>query len=201
MSKRLLEITSKIHSLVKKNQELISQLTVAQSTSKLFQEAFNTSSSKLKLELHSREEWLDLPDIFNLVVPKDKENFALPLSHEFGVDLDKSRIVHRTIVNFLNRKDAENVVSNKRKLKVVDTSCLFSDGIQDINDMTTRGQIDWREEGLFRKKKNFYITKSLPVLQVFVWLSQREEGRGSDFLFLSLQRNHPHEKVTGFTCN
>lgn len=73
------------------------------------------------------------------------------------------------------------MVSNKRKLKVVDTSCLFSDGIQDINDMTTRGQIDWREEGLFRKKKNFYITKSLPVLQVFAWLSQREEGRESDF--------------------
>ena len=100
MSKRLLEITSKIHSLLKKNEELISQLTVAQSTSKLFQEAFNTRSSKLKLELHSREEWLDLSDIFNLVVPKDKENFALPLSHEIGVDLDKSRIVDRTIVNF-----------------------------------------------------------------------------------------------------
>ena len=47
------------------------------------------------------------------------------------------------------------MVSNKRKLKVVDTSCLFSDGIQDINEMTTRGQIDWREEGLFRKKKTF----------------------------------------------
>ena len=51
------------------------------------------------------------------------------------------------------------------------------------------------------KNKKFYITASLPVLQIFVWFSQREEGRGSDFLFLGFQRNHPYEGVTGFIYN
>ena len=54
---------------------------------------------------------------------------------------------------------------------------------------------------VFPEKENFCITESLPVLQIFVWFSQREEGRGSDFWFLGLQRNHPYEGVAGFTCN
>ena len=42
------------------------------------------------------------------------------------------------IVKFLNRKDAENVYSNKKKLKYVDISCLFSDDdMQGRSDMTT----------------------------------------------------------------
>lgn len=47
MSKKFLEITSKIDSLVKKNEELTSQVTVAENTSKVLQEAFNTTDSKL----------------------------------------------------------------------------------------------------------------------------------------------------------
>ena len=104
---------------------------------------------------------------------------------EIGIDLDKSRIdafhrlgmTCRAIVKFLNRKDAENVYSNKKKLKDVDISCLLSDDIQDRNDMTTQSQNNWRE--VFPEK--FYIKESLPALQIFVWFSQREEGRGSDF--------------------
>ena len=46
MLKKLLEITSKIDLLVMKNEELTSQLTVAQNTSKVQQQAFNTISSK-----------------------------------------------------------------------------------------------------------------------------------------------------------
>ena len=57
------------------------------------------------------------------------------------------------------------------------------------------------ERGSVQKKKKLYITGSLPVLQIFVWFSQRDEGRGSDFLFLGFQQNHPYEGVTGFTCN
>ena len=47
MSKKFLEITCKIDSLVKKNEELTSQVTVAENTSKVLQEAFNTTDSKL----------------------------------------------------------------------------------------------------------------------------------------------------------
>ena len=62
ISKKLLEITSKFDSLKKKNEELTSQLTVAQNTLKVLQEAFNNTSSKLvelkrkhhKLEHYSR---------------------------------------------------------------------------------------------------------------------------------------------------
>ena len=47
ISKKLLEITSKIDSLAKKNDELTSYISVAQNTSKILQEAFKTTSSKL----------------------------------------------------------------------------------------------------------------------------------------------------------
>ena len=65
-----------------------------------------------------------------------------------SVDLDKLRAVpchrlgkmDRTIVKFLNRKDAENVFLNEKKLKDVDIFCLLSDGIQDRNYMTTGGR-------------------------------------------------------------
>ena len=51
-----------------------------------------------------------------------------------------------TIAKFLSRKDAENMYSNKKKLKDVDISCLLSDDdIQDRNNMTTGGQNIWRE--------------------------------------------------------
>ena len=51
-----------------------------------------------------------------------------------------------------------------------------------------------------QKKKNFCITESLPILQIFVRFSQRED-RGSDFLFLGLQQNDPYKGVAGFTCD
>ena len=62
ISKKLLEITSKFDSLKKINEELTSQLTVAQNTLKVLQEPFNKTSSKLvelkrkhhKLEQYSR---------------------------------------------------------------------------------------------------------------------------------------------------
>ena len=47
ISKKLLEITSKIDSLAKKNEELTSHVSVAQNASKILQEAFKTTSSKL----------------------------------------------------------------------------------------------------------------------------------------------------------
>ena len=154
ISKKLLEITSKIDSLAKSNDELKSDVSVAQNASKILQEAFKTTSSKLvelerqhhKLEQYTRSECLDFSGIPNSVAPKDLENFILPLLQEIGINLDKSRIIachrlentNRMIVKFLNRKDAENVYSNKKKLKYVDISCLFSDDdMQGRSDMTT----------------------------------------------------------------
>ena len=104
---------------------------------------------------------MDFSGIPNSVAPKDLENFILRLLQEIGINLDKSRIVachrlgktDRMIVKFLNRKDAENVYSNKKKLKDVD---IFSnDDMQGRNDMTTGSQNDWREGGLSRKRKIF----------------------------------------------
>ena len=143
---------------MKKNEELTSQVSVAQNASRFLQEAFNTTSSKLveverkhhKLEQYLRRECLDFSSIPSSVASKDLENFILCLLQEIGVDLDESRIVachrlgktDRTIVKLLNRKDAENVYSNKRKLKDVDILCLLSDGIQDRNDITRGSQND-----------------------------------------------------------
>ena len=116
-----------------------------------------------KLEQYSRRECLDFSGIPGSVAPKDLESFILRLFQKIGIDLDESQIVachrlgktDRTIVKFLNRKDAENAYSNKRELKDVDISCLLSDDIQDRNDITTGSQNDWREGGLSRKRKNF----------------------------------------------
>ena len=102
------------------------------------------------------------------VASKDLENFILCLFQEIGVDLDELRIVachrlgktDRTIVNFLNREDAENVYSKKRKLKDVDISCLLSDDIQNRNDINRGSQNDWRDGGLSRKRKIFIIKES-----------------------------------------
>ena len=94
---------------------------------------------------------MDFSGIPNSVAPKDLENFILPLLQEIGINLDKSHIIafhrlgksDRTIVKFLNRKDAENVYLNKKKVKDVDISYLLSnDHIQGRNDMTTGSQND-----------------------------------------------------------
>ena len=69
--KKLLEKTSKIDSLVMKNEELTSQLAVTQNTLKVLQVAFNSMSNKLeeierqhhKLEQFSRREYLDFSGI------------------------------------------------------------------------------------------------------------------------------------------
>ena len=197
ISKKLLEITSKIDSLAKENEELTSHVSVAQNAPKILQEVFKTKSSKLvelerqhhKLEQYTRRECLDFSGIPNTVAPKDLENVILHLLQEIGINLDKSRIVachklgktDRTTVKFLNRKDAENLHSNKKKLEDVDVSYLLSNNdMQGRNDMTTGSQNDRREGGLSRKGK-CCITESLPVLQIFVWFSQRAEGRESDF--------------------
>ena len=172
ISKKLLEITSKIDSLVKKNDELTSHVSVAKNASKVLHGAFNTTSSKLvelerqhhKSEQYSRKECFDFSGIPGSVAPKDLESFILRLLQKIGIDLDESRIVachrlgetDRTIVKFLNRKDAENVYLNKGKLKDIDISCLLSDGIQDKNDITAGSQNDWREGGLSRKRKFLY---------------------------------------------
>ena len=172
ISKKLLERTSKIDSLAKKNEELTCHVSVAQNASKILQEAFKATSGKLvelerqhhKLEQYKRRGYLDFSDIPNSVASEGLENFILRLWQEIGFNLEKSHIIachrlgkeDRAIVKFLNKKDAENVYSNKRKLKDVDISCLFSDDdMQGRNDMTTGSQNDWRGEGLSRKIKLF----------------------------------------------
>ena len=118
-------ITSKIDSLVKKNEELTSQLTVAQNTSKVLQEPFKTTSSRLvelernyhKLEQYWMRECLEFSGIPSSFALKHLENFVLHLLQEIGIDLDKSWIVDchrlrktdRAIVKSLNREDAKNV--------------------------------------------------------------------------------------------
>ena len=67
------------------------------------------------------------------VALNDLENFVLRVLQEIIVNLEKWRIVpcnrlgktDKAIVKFLNRKDAENVFSNKKKLKDVDISSFF----------------------------------------------------------------------------
>ena len=200
ISKNLLEITSKIDSLAKKNEELTSHVSVAQNASKILQKALKTASSKLvelerqyhKLEQYTRRECLDFSGIPNSVAPKDLENFILRLLQEIGINFDKSRIVacHRlgntvsTIVKLLNWKDAENVYSNKKKLKDVDISCLLSDdAMQGRNDMTTGSQNDWREGGLSRKRKIFVSQNICPYYRYLYGLFKEKKAEGLIFDF------------------
>ena len=99
ISKKLLEITSKVDLLVKKNEDLTSQVSMAQNALKILQEAFNTTSSRLvelerqhhKLEQYSRWECLGFLGIPGSVASKDLENFILCLLQEIGIDLDEWR--------------------------------------------------------------------------------------------------------------
>ena len=144
-----------------------------------------------KLEQNTRTECLDFSGIPNSVAPNDLENFILRLLQEIGIDLDKLRFVachrlgktDRTIVKLLNRKDAENVYSNKKKLKDVDTSCLLFDNIQDRNDMNTGSQNDWMEGGLPRKRKMF-ISQNLCLYYRYLYsLVKKKKAEALIFYF------------------
>ena len=132
---------------------------------------------------------MDFSGIPNSVAPKDLENFILRLLQEIGINLDKSRIVachrlgktDRMIVKFLNRKDAENVYSNKKKLKDVD---IFSnDDMQGRIDMTTGSQNDWREGGLSRKRKIFVSQNLCPYYRYLYGLVKEKKAEGLIFYF------------------
>ena len=84
----------------------------------------------------------------------------------------------------MNQKDAENVYSNKKKLKDVDISCLFSDDdMQGRNDMTTGSQNDWREEGLSRKRKIFVSQNLCPYYRYLYGLVKEKKAEGLIFDF------------------
>ena len=98
ISKKLLEITSKIDLLGKKNEELKSHVSVAQNASKMLQEGFKTTCSKLVESLDNIINWKSVrggnpwtshSGIPNSVAPKDLENFILRLLQEIGINLDK----------------------------------------------------------------------------------------------------------------
>ena len=91
---------------------------------------------------------------------------------------------HRTIVKFLDRKDAENVYSNKKKLKDVDISCLLSNGdMQGRNDMTTGSQNNWREGGLSRKRKIFVSQNLCLYYRHLYSLVKEKKAEGLIFYF------------------
>ena len=91
---------------------------------------------------------------------------------------------HRTIVKFLDRKDAENVYSNKKKLKDVDISCLLSNGdMQGRNDMTTGSQNNWREGGLSRKIKIFVSQNLCLYYRHLYSLVKEKKAEGLIFYF------------------
>ena len=144
ISKKLLEIMSKIDLLVKKNEQLTSQVSVAQNGWKFCKKLSIlqvANSWSLKENINGNSIWggnaWTFSGIPTSVKSKDLENFIPCLLQEIGIDLDKSQIVacyrlgktDRTIVKFLNRKDAENVYLKKRELKDVDISCLLSRGL------------------------------------------------------------------------
>ena len=134
---------------------------------------------------------MDFSGIPSSVASKDLENFILRLFQEIGVDLDELRIVachrlgktDRTIVNFLNREDAENVYSKKRKLKDVDISCLLSHDIQNRNDINRGSQNDWRDEGLSRKRKILLSKNLCPYCRYLYGLVNVKKAQGLIFYF------------------
>ena len=116
---------------------------------------------------------------------------------EIGITLDELCIVafhrlgktDRRIVKFLNRKDAENVYLNKKKLKDVDISCLLFDyDIQGRNDMTPGSQNDWREGGLSRKREIFVSQNICPYYRYLFGLVKDKKAEGLIFYFCVFNR-------------
>ena len=128
------------------------------------------------------------------VALKDLENFILPLLQEIGINLDKSCIVahHRLgkTVKFLNRKDAENIFSNKKKLKDVDISCLLSD-----DEMICMAEMTWPQEvktiggrEVCLEKEEFFVSQNLCSYYRYLCSlvkEKKEEGLIFDFLIFN----------------
>ena len=140
---------------------------------------------------------MNFSDIPNSVAPNDLENFMLRLLQEICINLDKSHIVacyrlaktDRKIATFLNSEDAENVYSNKKKLKDVDISCLLSDDdMQGRNDMTTGSHNDWREGGLSRKRNIFVSQNLCPYYRYLYGLVKEKKAEGLIFDFWVFNR-------------
>ena len=96
-----------------------------------------------KLEQHSRKECLEFSGIPSLVPLKHLQNLVICVSQEIRVKLDSSHWVGetgRTIVKFFYKKYTEIVLLNEKKFKDLDTFCLFSNDIQDKQDLTRRCQ-------------------------------------------------------------
>ena len=101
ISKKLLEIVPKIDRRSTNHvNKLTCHVSVAQNASKVLQEAFSTTSSKLvelerqnhKLEQYSRREYFDFSGIPGSAALKDLESFILHILQKIGIDLDESRI-------------------------------------------------------------------------------------------------------------
>ena len=89
----------------------------------------------------------------------------------------------------MNRKNAENVYLNKKKLKDVDISCLLSDyDIQGRNDMTPGSQNDWREGGLSRKREMFVSQNICPHYRYLFGLVKDKKAEGLIFYFCVFNR-------------
>ena len=113
------------------------------------------------------------------------------------INLDKSRIIashrleksDRTIVKFLNRKDAENTYLNKKKVKGVDISYLLSNyHMQGRNCMTTGSQNDWREGDLSGKRKIFVSQNLCPHYRYLYGLVKEKKAEGLTFEFWVFNR-------------
>ena len=111
--------------MVKQNEKFSNEIRISENTSKVLQEAFQKTKNKIvelernqhQLEQYSRRECLDFSGIPNALPPKELESFGIHALEEIGIMLIKFQITachrlgrsERTIVNFVNRKDDENI--------------------------------------------------------------------------------------------
>ena len=80
------------------------------------------------------------------MLPNRLESFVIHALEEIGIKLNKSQIVAchrlgksgRTTVKFLNRKDAENILTNKKKIRDIDMSVIVTDDTEVKSDQSRK---------------------------------------------------------------
>ena len=177
---------------------------MAQNASKILQEAFKTTSSKLvelerqhhKLEQYTRRECLDFSGIPNSVAPKDLENFILGLCRKLVLILTNrilllvigwERQTERLSSSWIRRM-LKMFIQIRRNWKMLFLVCFPTICKAETIWPQEVKMIGGREGGLSRKRKIFVSPNLCPYYRHLYGLVKEKKAEGLIFYFWVFNR-------------
>ena len=151
INKNILKLNQKINSLVDQNEKLESRLKVVETVSQQLQKSYS-DCSKLIIDMKKRnhqadqyscQECLEIAGIPNEINDRCLEKFILEkIFRKLDLNINACDVSayhrlknsSRVTIKFVNRKDAEAVMTNKFKLQKIRDIYVPQDGADDGND-------------------------------------------------------------------